>query len=170
MTKDVLTIDSECSVLEACEIYSKHNVGCLVVKDKGIVVGIITERDIIQYIIISNGNPKDTKVKEIMSPKLKTIHDSSSVDKAVKIMKDNNIKRLPVVKNNDIVGIITETDLSRAILDFSKIIDNLNRLYEESREDIDNILDGWGKAMVKLQDFKSNKKDKKIMTSEEINI
>lgn len=105
-----------------------------------------------------------------MSPKLKTIHDSSSVDKAVKIMKDNNIKRLPVVKNNDIVGIITETDLSRAILDFSKIIDNLNRLYEESREDIDNILDGWGKAMVKLQDFKSNKKDKKIMTSEEINI
>lgn len=141
MTKDVLTISSECTVLEACETYSKHNIGCLVVKNNDVVVGIITERDIIQYLVLSTGNPKETRIKEIMTPRLKTIHATSSVDKAAEIMEENHIKRLPVVKNNDIVGMVTETDLSRTIPTFSETIDELTKLYSKSRESIDKIMD-----------------------------
>jgi CBS-domain-containing membrane protein len=158
MTKDVLTINSECTVLEACETYSKNNIGCLVVKNNDVVVGIITERDIIQYLVISKGNLKETKIKEIMTPRLKTIHATSSVDKAAEIMKENQIKRLPVVKNNDIVGMITETDLSRTIPAFSETIDELTNLYTKSRESIDKIMDEWGEAITKLKSFSPPKK------------
>lgn len=170
MTEDVLTINSECTVLEACETYANHNIGSLVVKNDGVVVGIITERDIIQYIVISKGNPEETKVKEIMTPRLKTIHATSSVEKAAEIMKDNEIKRLPVVQNNDIVGIVTETDLSRTIPAFSDTIDEFTSLYSKSRESIDRIMDEWEEAIIKLKTLKKTDKEPKNETPAKIQI
>lgn len=158
MTKDILTIDSESTILEACEIFTKHNIGCLVVKNNKVVVGLITEQNIIQTIIISNGDPKKTKVKEIMTPKFKTIHATSLVDKAAEIMEKHKINKLPVVKNNDIIGIVTETDLSRTIPIFLETIGKLNQLHVKSRQSIDKIMDEWEDAIVKLKDHKKNKK------------
>ena len=74
MTRKVVTIDCNKNVFDACKIYSKNKVGCLVVMDKDIIVGIITERDMIERVILQNRNPKKTKIREIMSFNIKTIH------------------------------------------------------------------------------------------------
>jgi predicted transcriptional regulator len=154
MTKNVIAINSDESVLDACKKYSAHKVGSLVVMDNNIPVGIVTERDIIESMILVNGDPKRTKVRDIMTPRLKTIHALDSIEKAAEIMKKHNIKKLPVVLNNEIVGIVTETDMSRTIFAFSVAIDELTQLYYDSKENIEKMMDDWGNIIVSLKNFK----------------
>lgn len=154
MPKNVITIDSEKTVYEACKEYSKNKVGSLVVMNKDIIVGIITERDIIERVILNKKDPTKTKIREVMSKDIKTIHALAPLEKAAKIMKENNIKKLPVVLNNEIVGIITETDLSHTIEAFSKTIDELTQFYADSREHLETMMDKWGDLIVTLRNYK----------------
>jgi CBS domain-containing protein len=123
MSKDVVTVENTKSVFEACNIYRDCGVGSLVVMREGIVVGILTERDIIERVIVDQKDPKDTKVEEIMSKDIKTVHASARVEKAVEIMRENKIKKLPVILNNNIFGIVTITDIANTLPDISKLLD-----------------------------------------------
>ena len=156
MTRKVVTIDCNKNVYDACKIYSKNKVGCLVVMDKDIIVGIVTERDMIDRVILQNRDPKKTKIREIMSYNIKTIHALTPLEKAAQIMKDNNIKKLPVVLNNKIVGIVTETDLTRTIEVFSEAIEELEKIYEESKDTIEKIMDEWGNILYSLKGFRKS--------------
>jgi CBS domain-containing protein len=120
MTKNVITIDKEQTVLEAANLYKKHRVGCLIVTKEEECIGIITERDLIERTICKNRLPEQTKVKDIMSKDIISINYLEKIDKASKLMINNNIKKLPVTKNEEIVGIITVTDISRSRPDLSK--------------------------------------------------
>jgi len=161
MTKNIVNIDSNLSVLDACKKFVSNNVGSLVVRNNGILVGIITERDIIKEIILVNGDPKKIKVMDIMSTNIKTVHALAPVEKAATIMKENNIKKLPVILNNEIVGIVTETDLSRTIHTFSNAIDELSQFYEDSKENIEKIMDDWGNILIGLRNFKKLPEEEK---------
>jgi len=71
MTRNVIDINSDASVLDACKKFvEKKKVGSLVVMDKNIIVGIVTERDIIKEMLLVKGDPKNTKVMKIMSTKV----------------------------------------------------------------------------------------------------
>jgi len=120
MTPHVVTIESKATVHEACKKYKDYGVGCLVVMNDKLVVGILTERDIIERIIVEERNPKNTLVEDIMSKNIKTIHSTARVEQAAEIMKTNHIKKLPVILNNEIVGIVTATDLSHNMPEFSR--------------------------------------------------
>ena len=120
MVKDVITIDRNKTVLDACNIYKDYRIGCLVVTDKGSCIGIVTERDLIERTICLHRDPEKIEVGDIMSSDIKTVHALETLEKAIKIMRENNIKKLPVVQNNEIVGIITVTDISQARPDLSK--------------------------------------------------
>jgi len=121
MTKKVVAINQNATVLDACNKYRDFKVGCLVVTDdEGDCVGIATERDIIERAICRHKNPEQTKVGEIMSSKIITVQALDTLEKASKIMKENNIKKLPVVLNEELVGIITVTDISRKLPDLAK--------------------------------------------------
>ena len=120
MTKRVITIDQEKTIFDASVLYKKHKIGCLVVKENENCVGIVTERDIIERTICEKKSPEVTKVKEIMSTNIFTIHSLSKIEDAVELMINNSLKKLPVVKNGDIVGIVTATDISRARPELSK--------------------------------------------------
>ena len=154
MAKNVVTIDCNETVLDACEKYRKYKVGCLVVMDKDLIVGILTERDIIERIMLKNRNPKETKVRDIMSPNIITIHALAPIEKAAYIMRENSIKKLPVVLNNKIVGIITVTDISRVVPAFSETIDNLIQCYSESKKNIDTMMDEWGTLIGGLKTYR----------------
>jgi len=69
-------------------------------------------------------------------------------------MKENNIKKLPVVLNNEIVGIITETDMSRTIYAFSVAVDELTQLYHDSRKTIEKIMNYWENIVFTLKNYK----------------
>ncbi len=114
MTREVISINSNETVMETCKKYQEHMVGCLVVMEGDLIVGIVTERDIIEKIILGEKNPKITFVRDIMTPNIKTVYSLSKIEEAVKIMKKNNIKKLPVIYNNILVGIITENDITHA--------------------------------------------------------
>ena len=120
MTKNVVTIDSKKTILDASNIYRDLKIGCLIVTENGKIAGIVTERDIIERTICANNNPSSTFISEIMSKDMKTIHPLETIDKAIEMMFENKIKKLPVMLNDQIVGIITVTDISRARPDLSK--------------------------------------------------
>jgi CBS domain-containing protein len=122
MTRNVVTIESDAFVLEACKRYKELSVGCLVVMSNKLVVGILTERDIIERILVDEKNPKTTRIEDIMSKNIKTIHAAARIEQAADMMKTYHIKKLPVILNNEIVGIVTATDISNNMQNFSKEI------------------------------------------------
>lgn len=121
MTKNVIVINQEKTVLEACTLYQERTVGCLLVIDnQGDCVGMLTERDIIERTICAHRDPEKTTVREIMTSSIRTVPAKAKIEKAVEIMNEHNIKKLPVLLNGEVVGIITVTDLSRALPQLTK--------------------------------------------------
>ncbi len=127
MVKEVVSIEYDKTVLDACNKYKECGLGSLVVVNSGIVVGIITERDIIERVIVNKKNPKKTKIEEIMSKNIITIHASARIEQAAELMKKHKIKKLPVILNNNFVGIITVTDLANIMPKFTKILADENQ-------------------------------------------
>jgi CBS domain-containing protein len=114
MTKEVTTIGSEKSVFEAAELMSEKGLGCVIVVIKAFPVGIITERDIVRRIVAKRAS-LDVKVTEVMSKTLITVDPDTSLKDAARIMSTNKIRRLPVLKNNKLVGIVVASDFVRNV-------------------------------------------------------
>ena len=114
MRNKVITVDGNETILDACNTFCECKVGCLIVTDNDQIVGIVTERDFIERTICMQRDPKKTKVKEIMSSNIKTIHPFDRIEKALDIIKKYNIKKLPVVSEGELVGIVTITDIAYA--------------------------------------------------------
>ena len=120
MAKQVITIDADASVFDACMVYKEKKVGCLVVTKGETCVGIVTERDLIERTICQQRNPEKTKVHEIMSQDIKVVNSLDTVEKALETMKHHKIKKLPVISSEKVVGIITVTDIAKARPDLSE--------------------------------------------------
>lgn len=124
MTKKVITTNLNDTVFDACLKYRDYKVGCLVVTDKESYVGIITERDLIERTICLHKDPEKIKVSEIMSSDIKTIHPSETLEKALEIMKTFKIKKLPVISDKYLIGIITITDIAMAKSELKRFIES----------------------------------------------
>ncbi|MEM4152835.1 MAG: CBS domain-containing protein [Candidatus Pacearchaeota archaeon] len=107
--KKVVTVDRKATIKEASALMSKKNIGCLIVTVKDLIVGIITERDILKH--ISHSNNLYAKVEDIMTPDVITISPNASLDEAADVMFQHKIKKLPVVDKGKLLGIITATDI-----------------------------------------------------------
>jgi CBS domain-containing protein len=114
MTKNVITIDVGKTVFEAAQLMSEKGIGCLVVTEGGVPAGIVTERDFVKRIVAQHAS-FDVKIAEIMSTSLVTVDPDSSVKEAARLMSSHKIRRLPVLKENKLVGIIVATDLVRNV-------------------------------------------------------
>ena len=112
MTTNVITIDVKRTVLEAAKMMHQQDVGDLVVMEGVEAKGIVTERDLVRR-LIAQRKPLDTKVSEIMSDPLITIEEEASIRDAARKMIKYKIRRLPVTKNNVLVGIIATSDFAR---------------------------------------------------------
>jgi CBS domain-containing protein len=120
MTRNVVTIEVDASVFDACMMYKEKKVGCLVVVDNETCVGIVTERDLIERSVCLHRDPEKTKVREIMSSNVKVVNALDSVEKTLEMMKSFKLKKLPVISSGKVVGIITMTDIAEARPDLSK--------------------------------------------------
>lgn len=129
MTKNIAFVNPNSSVVEAAQLMQKHNVGVIPVCDQSGVVGLVTDRDIVVRNIAHGKSPNDTPVKDVMTSQVTTISPDSDIDDATKLMSQNQIRRLPVVENNTLVGIISlgdmaadqrfDTEVSKALADIS---------------------------------------------------
>jgi CBS domain-containing protein len=108
---DVLKIEASATVFAALEKLVEKNVGSILVTDGGEVVGIMTERDYLRKIAILGRTSHDTKVRDIMSSPLVYVTPETSVEETMAIMTDRRIRHLPVVENDDVVGILSIGDV-----------------------------------------------------------
>ena len=120
MTKNVVTLDRNKTIFDACTLYKEKKIGCLLVTDEERCVGIATERNIIERTICSREDPYETKIGDIMSTDLVTVHALDKIETAIEYMEFFKIKKLPVLVNEEIVGIITASDIARAKPDLSE--------------------------------------------------
>jgi CBS domain-containing protein len=112
MTHDVITIDSSKTVFEAAQLMNSKTVGCLVITENEIPVGMITERDIVRR-VVAKELLYNVKVSEIMTKRLVSVDPSMSIKDAARLMSKNQIRRLPVIKNKKLIGIVVASDFVR---------------------------------------------------------
>jgi CBS domain-containing protein len=110
MKGNVISIDSSMTVQDAAKMMDDALIGAIVVLENGIAIGIITERDIVRR-IVSKGKPLSTNVKDAMSSPLIVINPDDSVWELAQLMKSRKIHRIPAVKDNRLVGIVTTSDV-----------------------------------------------------------
>lgn len=110
-TTDVLKIDASATVFEALEKIVERNVGSILVTDGDKVVGIMTERDYLRKIAVKGRTSRDTEVSEIMTSPLVYVTPETSLEETMAIMTDRRIRHLPVVENDDVVGILSIGDV-----------------------------------------------------------
>lgn len=111
MNRDVIAAKPEMSVREAAKVMSKYHIGSLIVLEEEKIAGIITEGDILRKVIVEGKDLDETRIKEIMTENVITITPDKTIDDAVKIMTEKKIKKLPVVDNDKLIGIITASDI-----------------------------------------------------------
>ena len=112
MTKGVLTVDEEKTIFEAAKLMSQKEVGDVVVLKGEIPRGIVTERDFVRR-VVARKTPLDSKISDVMSRPLITIDPDASLKEAARKMVNRGIRRLPVVKQHKLVGIIVVSDFAR---------------------------------------------------------
>jgi len=110
MKKSVISIDSSMTVEDAAKMMDDASIGAIVVIENGIAIGIITERDITRR-VVAKGKPLSTNIKDVMSSPLVLINPDDSVWDAAQLMKSRRIHRIPAVKDNRLVGIVTTSDI-----------------------------------------------------------
>jgi len=132
MTKNVLVTNPTLSVRDAAKVMTKHRVGCLVVMEDKKIVGIVTELDIIWKVVANDKDPNTTTIGDIMTKEVHTIRSDQTLEEASHIMVEHKIKKLPVVEDDHLVGIITATDMVSAQPKMIESLANL-LLFEEKK-------------------------------------
>jgi len=112
MTKTVITIESNKTVIEAAALMTENDVGNLIVMDDNVPKGIVTERDFVRR-VLAKDKPSKTRIFDVMSTPLKVIDPDAPLKEAARRMVRKKIRRLAVIKDNKLVGIITATDFAR---------------------------------------------------------
>lgn len=112
MTDHVAYLNPEANLVEAAQLMQKHDVGVLPVCQGDNVVGIVTDRDIVVRNIAHGKDPKSTPVKNVMTSDVRMVNSDMNLHQAAEIMADHQIRRLPVVDNNRIVGMVALGDLA----------------------------------------------------------
>lgn len=114
MTPDPLTVTSQATVERAAQAMRANDVGDILVTEDGRLVGIVTDRDIVVRAIAAGRNPPATLVEECYSTELYTVGSNESTGVAAQIMRDHALRRLPVVDDGELVGVISLGDLAVA--------------------------------------------------------
>ncbi|MBT8242127.1 MAG: CBS domain-containing protein [Nitrosopumilus sp.] len=110
MTKSVISVDSSMTVNEAAKMMEDGKVGAVIVMENNSPVGIVTDRDF-SVKVVAHAYQITEPVKQIMSSPLFSINSNESVRIAADLMHDNGIRKLPVIDDGNVVGIITATDI-----------------------------------------------------------
>ena len=108
---DVATVDRKTTVLEAAKTMNQRRIGAVVVADGDRVVGIFTERDILNRIVAAGKDPKTTRVEEVMTSPMACCRRDTSLTECKTVMSQKRIRHLPVVEEGKLYGMISAGDI-----------------------------------------------------------
>ena len=122
----VHSISPDSSVYDALEELEEKNLGSLVVVENGKLTGVFTERDYARKVILKGRSSKETLVRDIMSSRPIFVNPDNTLDECMQLMSDKFIRHLPVLENDELVGVISIGDIVKyTIYEKDFIIDNL---------------------------------------------
>jgi CBS domain-containing protein len=116
----IYSVSPDTSVLDALQIMMDKNISALLVMEGAELKGIFTERDYARKIILQGKSSKETKIKDVMTAKLKVINLNSSIDHCMQIMTDKHIRHLPIIDNGKVAGMISIGDLVKFVIEDQK--------------------------------------------------
>jgi CBS domain-containing protein len=128
MAKNIKTVKPDETVHAAVQKMNKFDIGSVIVVSSGRPIGIITETNIMRRIVEPRMDPDTVWAKDIMSSPLTTIDENAAVEEAAKIMVEKRINRIPVMKGDKLVGLISSTDIVKASPTQLRILDELLRV------------------------------------------
>ena len=125
MVTNLITIDAAASAKDAAELMDKHDIGCLIVINYGNPVGIVTERDMLSRVLLQKRDLAKTEVGNIMSAPLITAQPQTDIRDAVRLMNERRIKKLPIIDESQLVGLVSLTDIMRSLAYFEHVVSSL---------------------------------------------
>ncbi|HSD80416.1 MAG TPA: CBS domain-containing protein [Solirubrobacteraceae bacterium] len=112
MTADPRTVETGATVVEAARAMAQDDIGAVLVTDNGRVTGIVTDRDIVVRSIAEGRDPSSTKVTEVCTADPATLTVDQSVEDAIRIVREQDVRRIPVVQDGRPAGIVSIGDLA----------------------------------------------------------
>ena len=113
MTSQVKTCEPDTTVIEAAKVMAKEDVGPVPIVEQGRLTGIVTDRDIVVRVVAEGRDPSSTTVGEIASRDLVTVSPDDDLDAALKQLAEYQVRRIPVVEGDRLVGIVAQADIAR---------------------------------------------------------
>ena len=113
MVKDVIKINEDVTIKEAAGLMNKYEIGCLIAVKKGKVSGILTERDLLKRVVAESKDASKLRVRDVMTSPLIVAEAKMDLGEAVKLMFERKIKKLPVVEDKRLIGLVSLTDIAR---------------------------------------------------------
>ena len=132
MTKNVASVNPAANVAETAKLMQQHNVGSIPVCDQSGVVGIITDRDIVVRTVANGKNPQQTPVTEIMTTGVACVTPEMDMHDVAQQMATSQIRRVPVVENNNLVGIVALGDVAVDAKYYNQVADTLENISNPS--------------------------------------
>jgi CBS domain-containing protein len=120
--KEVFSVPSTITVFEALGVMSEKNIGAILIIENAVLMGILSERDYARKIALKAKSSKKTLVNEIMVKEVVTVKPSDSLDYCMELMNTKRVRHLPVSENGIIIGIISISDVVKAIIEVQKEI------------------------------------------------
>ena len=112
MTENPRSIGASASVVEAARLMRDEHIGSLPITDDEELVGMITDRDITTRVVAEAADPKMTSVGDVVSRDLISVEPDEDLEEAVRLMASHQVRRLPVVENGRLVGIVAQADVA----------------------------------------------------------
>jgi len=120
-------VTTQSSVIDAVKRMSEKRVGAVAVLDKGDLAGIFTERDVMMRVVLEGRDPKTTKMAEVMTKQVETVHEDMSYGEALRLMVERHFRHLPVIGGNgQVLGILSVRNvLQHTVEDLSHQLDSV---------------------------------------------
>ena len=132
MSSDVVTCDPDESLAEVAQRMQDEDIGCCPVVEEDVLVGVITDRDITIRSAARGLDPNEQEVRDTMTTGIVSAHPSTSLEDACRLMSENRIRRLPVVENDRLVGIVSLADLAIDFEEDEIVAETLERISQPS--------------------------------------
>jgi CBS domain-containing protein len=118
--RKLITVSSTASIFDALKIMAESNIGCLIVLEGDNYVGMFTERDYARKIVLEGRSSDTTTVNEIMISDIPMLNSNDTIDLCSKIMTEKTLRYLPVFENNQLVNLISQSDIIKYTIDSQK--------------------------------------------------